>query len=963
LLIGGKITSSNLLEIAGPSSFGGNALFNSNIRVLGDLEVDGTLTFLDNVDVWDDTHIYANLTVDSNVEIEGDLIIGGKITSSNLLEIQGPASFGDDVEIQGDLLIGGKITSCNLLEIQGPASFGDAVEIQGDLLIGGKITSCNLLEIQGPASFGDAVEIQGDLLIGGKITSCNILEIQGESRFGGDATFDNNMEVLGSISCSNSLIVEGTAYFDSNIGINSDLQVFGNSYFNNDVEINADTMFNSNIVVNGLSLFNDDIEINANLDVNGTTTLNDQLIINSNAIFNNVTDIVTASNLFIEGCNFDPYWRLLKGTYGPLRINTGTAYPVMSNLLWDSINTTLDGSVVTKSNLIVEGNLVVLGAVSLENVEVSVTTLVTPDYKVMSNLDVMGDATFLHLYTTYDAVFNSNIVVNGPAEFNDDFVINASLDVYGITTYFDDYIVNAHATFNSNITLNGNYVINGTSILNGDYEINGDTMLYGGMEVLGETTFPSASNIYIEGCNFAPFWAMLTGSYGPFPINTGTSYSTMSNLYYSTVETTLNGSVLTKSNMIVEGDLVVLGAVSLENVEVSITKLVSPDYKVMSNLEVMGDAIFNTLTTSYQATFNEDATINSNLTVNGNYLLNGSMDVLGESKFPSASNIYIEGCNFAFYWSILTNSYGPFPVNTGTSFASTSNEVYQKIGTTLDQSTLCKSNLVVEGQLVALGGVCLENLELSVTNLNMMNFMVASNLDIRGETYFYNQVTFSSCNNEWSLQTSSNSGDLIFQSANNTTITFTDDFQPEIFNFTGKHRCTYVLDEKSNKSDLIGKIVCSTGEYRNLDNLEKICIDEAIPIVELSNKPNDQRVFGVISGFEEPKSKQRTFRIGNIRFNKEKDIYDTKVIVNSVGEGAIKICNLNGNFVNGDLICTTHIQGYGVKQNDDIIRNYTIAKITCDLDFDNIPKYIESGGEFIDGQYVRWALVGCVYLC
>jgi hypothetical protein len=59
-----------------------------------------------------------------------------------------------------------------------------------------------------------------------------------------------------------------------------------------------------------------------------------------------------------------------------------------------------------------------------------------------------------------------------------------------------------------------------------------------------------------------------------------------------------------------------------------------------------------------------------------------------------------------------------------------------------------------------------------------------------------------------------------------------------------------------------------------------------------------------------------------------------RLIVNSVGEGAIWICNSNGNIENGDYIQSSDHLGYGEKQDDDLLHNYTVAKATIDCNFE-----------------------------
>ena len=59
-----------------------------------------------------------------------------------------------------------------------------------------------------------------------------------------------------------------------------------------------------------------------------------------------------------------------------------------------------------------------------------------------------------------------------------------------------------------------------------------------------------------------------------------------------------------------------------------------------------------------------------------------------------------------------------------------------------------------------------------------------------------------------------------------------------------------------------------------------------------------------------------------------------RLIINSVGEDAIWVCNSNGNIENGDYITSSDYLGYGEKQDDDILHNYTVAKATIDCNFE-----------------------------
>lgn len=80
--------------------------------------------------------------------------------------------------------------------------------------------------------------------------------------------------------------------------------------------------------------------------------------------------------------------------------------------------------------------------------------------------------------------------------------------------------------------------------------------------------------------------------------------------------------------------------------------------------------------------------------------------------------------------------------------------------------------------------------------------------------------------------------------------------------------------------------------------------------------------------------------------------------MNGCGEGAIAVCNTNGNIENGDYIQKSDILEYGEKQDDDLHHNYTVAKavMDCTLEFDSPYDICE---ELADGT--RVALIACVY--
>ena len=181
--------------------------------------------------------------------------------------------------------------------------------------------------------------------------------------------------------------------------------------------------------------------------------------------------------------------------------------------------------------------------------------------------------------------------------------------------------------------------------------------------------------------------------------------------------------------------------------------------------------------------------------------------------------------------------------------------------------------------------------------------------------------------------------------------------------FTGFHRC-FTEDEKFNKdepqlfkNEYVGRIVISTGKIAtdtkdNNDNTseweikydkEGITIEDSLPMIELSRKKKDKRVFGVM-GMPS-------------RNNSRAD----RLIINSVGEGAIWVCNSNGNIENGDYITSSDYLGYGEKQDDDLLHNYTVGKATINCNFELDSPYYNCFE--LEGTIYRIAFIACTYHC
>lgn len=124
-------------------------------------------------------------------------------------------------------------------------------------------------------------------------------------------------------------------------------------------------------------------------------------------------------------------------------------------------------------------------------------------------------------------------------------------------------------------------------------------------------------------------------------------------------------------------------------------------------------------------------------------------------------------------------------------------------------------------------------------------------------------------------------------------------------------------------------------------------INQSVPTLACSDTFHDKRVFGVcnstnadileyakMSGtFGEYIYDSKDEPIGRKVKDEYKDLIGYYISngyklghVNSIGEGGINVCSEGGNIEIGDYICTSSIKGKGMRQSDDLLHNYTVAK-------------------------------------
>ena len=185
------------------------------------------------------------------------------------------------------------------------------------------------------------------------------------------------------------------------------------------------------------------------------------------------------------------------------------------------------------------------------------------------------------------------------------------------------------------------------------------------------------------------------------------------------------------------------------------------------------------------------------------------------------------------------------------------------------------------------------------------------------------------------------------------------------YSFTGQHKSKSIDDTiYDNVEDYVGLICISTGEYATYDFENETCnsgasgitINDSMPIIDLCRKRQDKRVYGVISNKEDS---DREMGYGRFVSKLPSANDANRVVVNGIGEGGIWVINTNGNLENGDYIQSSNVAGYGERQDDDLVHNYTCAKITCDCNFDmGSSKYRSK----LVGDNIA-CFVGAIYYC
>ena len=172
--------------------------------------------------------------------------------------------------------------------------------------------------------------------------------------------------------------------------------------------------------------------------------------------------------------------------------------------------------------------------------------------------------------------------------------------------------------------------------------------------------------------------------------------------------------------------------------------------------------------------------------------------------------------------------------------------------------------------------------------------------------------------------------------------------------FTGAHES--ILD--NSETIELGDIVV------DVSVVDKKGLSDVVTKVEASSSANQKTVLGVYAEdapsayvsptlADESKINDEISGVSRreyaLKSEHESLMEDHKIVyINAVGEGLINVTGESGNISAGDLIVTSSTSGKGMKQSDDIIRSYTVAKARENISFDSASD---------TGQ------IACIYLC
>lgn len=163
--------------------------------------------------------------------------------------------------------------------------------------------------------------------------------------------------------------------------------------------------------------------------------------------------------------------------------------------------------------------------------------------------------------------------------------------------------------------------------------------------------------------------------------------------------------------------------------------------------------------------------------------------------------------------------------------------------------------------------------------------------------------------------------------------------------FTGYHQALFPIDEETVLGDIV--VDCNVFYKDGISNVlmtstksssaNEVCIGvvSQVALIEVNQPPILWETIKVPN--PDPEGLAPLLEVVlKPQFNLEELQSTYKIVdINALGEGQINVCGQNGDINKGDLIVASNIAGKGMKQADDIIRSYTVAKARESVTFDD----------------------------
>ena len=151
------------------------------------------------------------------------------------------------------------------------------------------------------------------------------------------------------------------------------------------------------------------------------------------------------------------------------------------------------------------------------------------------------------------------------------------------------------------------------------------------------------------------------------------------------------------------------------------------------------------------------------------------------------------------------------------------------------------------------------------------------------------------------------------------------------------------------------------GDLMEITDTYNASVSSVIPKCVATTSLKSKKVYGVAGDFRLDEISMEYFKAETLEdYEKVKawlaDGVYSIIGANAIGEGMLNVCAEGGNIECGDYLCSSSTTGKAMKQDDDLLHNYTVAKAMEDVNWDTETDY------FLIGT-VKCKMIACTYHC